>query len=86
MQTSTKHAPTKAIVEALLENKGSEASFPIVMASAAGWYVGQVYVDNDFQFLGPYDRLTEYMSEDDAIKWWDMGWKDDYALESKLGV
>ena len=40
-------------------------SDPIVMASAAGWYVGQICEENDF--LQPFDRLTDYMSKSQAV-------------------
>ena len=40
-------------------------SEPIVMASAAGWYVGQICEENDF--LQPFDRLTDYMSKSQAV-------------------
>ena len=41
-------------------------SEPLAMSSAAGWYVGQICKEDDF--LQPYDRLTNYMSKEDAIK------------------
>ena len=41
-------------------------SEPLAMASAAGWYVGQICEENDF--LQPFDRLTDYMSKEDALK------------------
>jgi|21_taG_2_1085346.scaffolds.fasta_scaffold53119_2 hypothetical protein len=38
----------------------------LVMASAAGWYVGQICdMDNCIQ---PYDRYTDYMTLEDARK------------------
>ena len=40
-------------------------SQPIVMQSAAGWYVGQVQKD-DFFLVVPYDRLSDYYSLEDA--------------------
>ena len=53
-------------------------SGPLVMASAAGWYVGQVCRECDYpDFLQPYDRLTEYMSERDAIKIYELAFKED---------
>ena len=35
-------------------------SQPLVMASAAGWYVGQVYKENGW--VMPYDRLSGYFA------------------------
>ena len=54
-----------------------EISPPIVMASNAGWYVGQVMGDTDICMLVPYDRLTDYMTEDQANKLWDIDFKDE---------
>ena len=42
-----------------------EVSEPIVMASAAGWYVGAI--DKSEGFIQPYDRYTDYMTQEDAI-------------------
>ena len=41
-----------------------ELSEPIVMASAAGWYVGKVCKEDGF--VQPYDRFTEYMTQEKA--------------------
>ena len=41
-----------------------EVSEPIVMASAAGWYVGAICKEDDF--IQPYDRYTEYMTKEQA--------------------
>ena len=41
-----------------------EVSEPIVMASAAGWYVGKVCKEDGF--VQPYDRFTEYMTQEKA--------------------
>ena len=41
-----------------------EVSEPIVMASAAGWYVGAICKEDGF--IQPYDRYTEYMTQDKA--------------------
>ena len=41
-----------------------ELSEPIVMASAAGWYVGKVCKEDGF--VQPYDRFTEYMTQEQA--------------------
>ena len=43
-----------------------EVSEPIVMASAAGWYVGKVCREDGF--VQPYDRFTEYMTQESAQK------------------
>ena len=40
-------------------------SEPIVMASAAGWYVGAI--DKSEGFIQPYDSYTDYMTQEDAI-------------------
>ena len=45
----------KAIKDIKFDNGVSE---PIVMASAAGWYVGAI--DNSEGFVQPYDRYTGY--------------------------
>ena len=37
-----------------------EVSEPIVMASAAGWYVGKVCKEDGF--VQPFDRFTEYFA------------------------
>ena len=42
-----------------------EVSEPIVMASAAGWYVGSI--DNSEGFIQPYDRYTDYMTKESAV-------------------
>ena len=39
-----------------------EVSEPIVMASAAGWYVGAICKEDGF--IQPYDRYTEYITKD----------------------
>ena len=41
-----------------------EVSEPIVMASAAGWYVGAICKEDGF--IQPYDRYTEYMTQEKA--------------------
>ena len=41
-----------------------EVSEPIVMASAAGWYVGAICKEDGF--IQPYDRYTEYMTKEQA--------------------
>ena len=42
-------------------------SEPIVMASAAGWYVGTVCKDPDCGgMIVPFDRYTDYMTQEKA--------------------
>lgn len=42
-----------------------EVSEPIVMSSAAGWYIGAVC--KEYGMVQPFDRYTYYMSLDEAI-------------------
>ena len=41
-----------------------KVSEPIVMASAAGWYVGAICKEDGF--IQPYDRYTQYMTKEQA--------------------
>tara|TARA_R100000664_G_scaffold13013_4_gene20921 strand:- start:2043 stop:2291 length:249 start_codon:yes stop_codon:yes gene_type:complete len=66
----------KDIKDIIFNNGISE---PVVMRSAGGWYIGRVYnedhfygVDPEDGFITPYDRLTEYMSKEDAIAFLDV--------------
>ena len=44
-------------------------SEPIVMASAAGWYVGAICKDPDCDgMIVPFDRYTDYMAQESAQK------------------
>ena len=44
-------------------------SEPIVMASAAGWYVGAICKDPDCGgMIVPFDRYTDYMTQESAQK------------------
>ena len=43
-----------------------KVSEPLAMASPAGWYIGQLCKEDDFPM--PFDRFTEYMSKEDALK------------------
>ena len=44
-----------------------EVSEPIVMASAAGWYVGKICKGEDCGgMIVPYNRFTEYMTQEKA--------------------
>ena len=46
-----------------------ELSEPIVMASAAGWYVGAICKDPDCDgMIVPYNRYTDYMTQENAQK------------------
>lgn len=66
-------------VQQTIESGGTWVSKPLVMASAAGWYIGQVCVYGfDGPFLQPYDRLTDYMFEDQALSYW----KSAFAAEA----
>jgi len=45
------------------EGEGLEVSEPIVMASAAGWYVGAVYKEPECDgMIAPYRRDTHYVA------------------------
>ena len=67
-----------------------EVSEPIVMASAAGWYVGKVCREDGF--VQPYDRFTEYMTQEEAQKCLDTpidegGFNEDIGVvEKEFGV
>ena len=46
-----------------------KVSEPIVMASAAGWYVGAICKDPDCDgMIVPFDRYTDYMTQESAQK------------------
>ena len=46
-----------------------KVSEPIVMASAAGWYVGAICKDPDCGgMIVPFDRYTDYMTQENAQK------------------
>lgn len=61
----------------LEESAGLAVSGYLVMASAAGWYVGRVCRDSEFpDLLQPYCRSTGYMSEPDAIKTYEHMFKE----------
>ena len=67
-----------------------ELSEPIVMASAAGWYVGKVCKEDGF--VQPYDRFTEYMTQEEAQKCLDTpmeegGFNEDVGVvEKEFGI
>ena len=54
--------------ETEMHNNGTKLliSEPLAMASAAGWYIGQLCKEDDFPM--PFDRFTEYMSKEDALE------------------
>ena len=60
-----------------------EVSEPIVMASAAGWYVGKVCKEDGF--VQPYDRFTEYMTQEEAQKCLDTP-IDEGGFNENIGV
>ena len=66
-----------------------EVTEAIVMASAAGWYVGKVCKEDGF--VQPYDRFTEYMTQEEAQKCLDTpiderGFNENYGIvERELG-
>ena len=63
-----------------------EVSEPIVMASAAGWYVGKVCREDGF--VQPYDRYTEYMTQESSQKCLESFncFKEDYgAVQREFG-
>jgi len=39
----------------------------MVLVSNAGYYVGTLYWDEDMNAWFPYERMTEYMSAEEAI-------------------
>ena len=67
-----------------------KVSEPIVMASAAGWYVGKVCREDGF--VQPYDRFTEYMTQEEAQKCLDTpmeegGFNEDVGVvEKEFGI
>ena len=67
-----------------------EVSEPIVMASAAGWYVGKICKEDGF--VQPYDRFTEYMTQEEAQKCLDTpidegGFNEDFGVvEMEFGT
>ena len=68
----------KSLKDIVFKNNISE---PIVMRSVAGWYIGTIY--NDDGLIMPNQRLTGYMSKDDAIAYLgcpSLGWPYDEPL------
>lgn len=50
-------------------NSGSYLSGPLVMRSAAGWYVGELCIEDDLpNFPQPYDRYTGYFATEAEAK------------------
>lgn len=58
------------IEDEIVKQHGLITSPPVVMASAAGWYVGQLCRDyhDGPDLLQPYAKLTDYMTRGMAIK------------------
>ena len=67
-----------------------KVSEPIVMASAAGWYVGKICKTDGF--IEPFDRFTEYMTQEEAQKCLDTpmeegGFNEDVGVvEKEFGI
>lgn len=58
MQVSMTEADYKRWIDS-----GNFLSGPLVMRSAAGWYVGELCLDDDLpNFPQPYDRYTGYFA------------------------
>jgi len=57
------HESCLPVIHAL--NNG-EISEEIIMASAAGWYLGTIQRDLEYGYLLPYSRDTDYMSKKQA--------------------
>jgi len=68
------HEKHSHIVDAL--NAG-EVSEQIIMASAAGWYLGTVERDLEDDFIQPYSRDTDYMSKEKAEDFWEYNQESD---------
>lgn len=47
-----------------------EVGPPVVMRSAAGWYIGHLYWDEEMQGWFPWSRQTDYMTEEEAVRMW----------------
>ena len=48
------------------EGNDTFVSEPLVMASNAGWYIGEIYKESD-GFVMPYDRLSNYHSTPEEV-------------------
>ena len=78
MQFSTQHNATKLELARMNgidpDDRFEPVSEPIVMESAAGWYIGQVYRDAELNCLLPWSRNSQYMTESMAIQYyeWDV--------------
>jgi hypothetical protein len=79
MEFSKTHQPTVVELHRMETLLGPESgdiiSKPLVMASAAGWYIGHIY--KDCYGIGPWSRESEYMTHDTAVA----VWQYDYDLE-----
>lgn len=60
------------VVDYMTDSGTMAISEPIVMASAAGWYVGQICIDaEDGWIIQPWQRLTEYCDQKTAEIYWE---------------
>ena len=86
MNFSTSHLPTQkelARMEALTSpDDGDTISAPLVMASAAGWYIGHIY--KDCYGIGPWSRESEYMTHDTAVALWQYDYAQDVEFEDNI--
>lgn len=77
------HAIHQPIVDALNLDEVSEE---IIMASAAGWYLGSVQLIDMPRIcsggvLAPYARHTDYMSKEQAEKYYEYNQEDERAAD-----
>lgn len=52
-----------------------EISEPIAMASAAGWYVGSLCIEDGITM--PYDRMTDYVATKEIAESMVSAWSDE---------
>ena len=65
------------------DESGDEISAPLVMSSNAGWYVGQLWKDDD-GFVTPYARISTYFkTPEEAQTWLNERYKKTALLEYK---
>lgn len=86
MNFATEHQPTKEQLDRLwaaIESGTQQEviSDPVVMASSAGWYIGLIGVGSDSSMIEPYDRFTGYMTKEEAIKYYEAHFSDEYDDE-----
>ena len=83
MQFATQHAATQAALTATeqAQSDGKDyVSSPLVMASAAGWYVGQICTEaSDCDgLIMPWDRLSGYFpTAEAAIEFYDYDFEEE---------